>query len=453
MMTDQKKEKIYRARCKSYDVYGRGIVHFNRSQIPVEGLMVGEVANFTLKHTKDETIGILKSIDEPSKDRVTSCCPYVDRCGGCQLLHMSYPAQLQFKYQKIKDLVGEFGKVTPVLGMEAWENYRTKVHATFAKGPKGKIIAGTYEAKSHRVVNIDNCLIQDKRANAIIKTMKKLMQTQHIEPFDEDRGRGVIRHVLIRTGLKTGEVMVVIVTGSKVFPGKQTYIKALLKAHPEITTLVININSKKTSMILGDKEEVVYGPGIILDELCGVKFKISPKSFYQVNPVQTEVLYKTAIEYAGLTKEDTVIDAYCGIGTISLIAAPAVKEVVGVELNADAVANAKQNAKLNQVDNARFICDDAGKFMTNLVAKEQYDPEHTVVFTDPPRSGCSEAFLKALVTLGANRVVYVSCGPESLKRDLKWLKGKGYKAEKITPVDMFVNAHHCESICLLKKIK
>ncbi|MDY3747246.1 MAG: 23S rRNA (uracil(1939)-C(5))-methyltransferase RlmD [Lachnospiraceae bacterium] len=444
-----KKEKIYRVKCKAYDSEGRGIVHFNGSNIPVEGLIIGEMAHIALKHTNEGTIGILKDVEIPSKDRVRPVCPYYDRCGGCQLMFMKYNAQLDMKQQIVEGLIGDFCKVEPVLGMVIPENFRTKVHATFSKGKNGRVIAGTYEPKSHRVIDINNCCIQDQKANDIIVSIKKLMQSERIEPYDEDRGRGILRHVLIRTGFKTGQVMVVLVVGSGYFPGKKNFVHALTRKHREITTVVINENSRKTSMILGEKEEVVYGPGYIEDELCGIRFRISPKSFYQVNPAQTEVLYQLAIKLAQLDKRQTVLDAYCGIGTISLICADSVREVIGVELNSDAVKNARSNAKINHKENVRFYCEDAGNFMKKREADGEDAPD--VVFTDPPRSGCSKEFLKALAKAAPKRIVYISCNPVTLQRDLQWLTKHGYKAVTAVPVDMFGMSKHVETVVLLQR--
>jgi len=444
-----KAEKVYRVRCKAYDVQGRGIVDFNGSKIPVPGLIIGEMAHISLKHTKEETTGILKEVEIPSKDRVKPVCPYHSQCGGCQLMHMNYRAQLAMKQQIVENLVGAYCPVSEITGMAHPENYRTKVHATFARGPKGRVIAGTYEPKSHRVIDINNCYIQDQTANDLVVAIKKLMQSDRIAPYDEDRGRGIIRHVLIRTGKKTGQVMVVIVVGTDYFPGKKNFVHSLVRQHPEITTVVVNENSKKTSMILGEKEETVYGPGYIEDELCGVRFRISPKSFFQVNPEQTEVLYKKAIEMAGLEKNQTVLDAYCGIGTIALICADQVKSVTGVELNPDAVKNARTNAELNEKENVRFYCEDAGNFMRRQAASGKNRPD--VVFTDPPRSGCSEGFLKALAKMAPEKVVYISCNPVTLARDIKWLEKHGYKAQTAVPVDMFGMAYHIECIVMLQK--
>lgn len=449
-MPKDKQAKVYRVKCRSYDSEGRGIVHFNGSDIPVEGLIIGEMAHISLKHTKDETIGILKDVEIVSRDRIAPPCPYHDKCGNCQMMHMNYGAQLFYKQQIVESLIGKYCPVEPVLGMNTPENFRTKVHATFAKGAKGRVIAGAYEAKSHRVIDINNCLVQNQKANDVIISIKKLMQKERIEPYDEDKKQGILRHVLVRVGQKTGQVMVVLVIGSSYFPGKKNFMQALLKKHPEITTIVVNENNKKTSMILGDKEEIVFGSGWIEDELCGVRFRISPKSFYQVNPGQTEVLYQTAIQMADLKETDTVLDAYCGIGTIALICAPKVKEVLGVELNSAAVKNARANSQLNKAENVQFICDDAGAYMKKLAVSQKQVPD--VVFMDPPRSGCSRAFLEALVKMSPKKAVYISCNPVTLTRDLEYLTNHGYKAEKAVPVDMFGWSHHIETCVILKRL-
>lgn len=442
-------DKKYRVKCKSYDEQGRGIVHFNGSKIPVAGLIVGEMAHIQLKHTKDETIGVLCDVEIPSPERVTPACAYHEKCGACQLMHMSYKEQLALKKQIVTQLMGDLCPVEDTIGMEDPWHYRTKIHATFARNRKGKIIAGTYEEKSHRVIDIKNCMIQDEKANHIIEVIKTLMTQMKIDPYNEDKRSGILRHVLIRTGRKTGQSMVVLVIGSSYFPGKNKFIRALVEKCPDITTIVINENSKKTSMILGDKEEIVYSKGYIEDELCGVRFKISPKSFYQVNPAQTEVLYTKAIEFANLAKNDTVLDAYCGIGTISLIAAQKVKSVIGVEINRAAVKNAKANAVANHIENAEFFCEDAGQWMIKRAASKEKTPD--VVFADPPRSGCSKEFLKALAKMAPEKIVYVSCNPVTLKRDALWLKEKGYQVKKVQPIDMFGCSGHVETVCLMEK--
>ena len=274
------------------------------------------------------------------------------------------------------------------------------------------------------------------------------MKSFKIKTYDEDTGYGLFRHVLIRRGFKSGEIMVVLVLGSPILPSSNNFVKALRKEHPEITTVVLNINDRKTSMILGEREKVLYGKGFIRDELCGCTFRISPKSFYQVNPVQTEILYQKAIEFAHLTGKESVIDAYCGIGTIGLIASGHAKEVVGVELNKDAVKDAILNAKENQIRNVRFFQGDAGEFMEAMAAEGN---SMDVLFMDPPRAGSDEKFMASAVKMGPEKIVYISCNPETLARDLKYLTGNGYQTVKIQPVEMFAFTEHVETVVLLSR--
>lgn len=375
-------------------------------------------------------------------------CTSAKKCGGCQYQGVAYQEQLKKKQRQVQGLLNKFGKVNPVIGMENPYYYRNKVHAVFDRDRKGNIISGIYEANSHRVVPIEKCLIEDEKSQEIIRTIRGMLRSFKIKTYDEDSGYGLLRHVLVRRGFESGEVMVVLVTASPIFPSKNNFVKALRKAHPEITTVVLNINDKKTSMVLGEREIVLYGKGFIRDTLCGCTFRISPKSFYQVNPIQTEVLYGKAVEYAGLTGKERVIDAYCGIGTIGLIAAAHAKEVIGVELNKDAVRDAKINARENKISNVRFLQGDAGEFMTALAsAGEKAD----VVFMDPPRAGSDEKFLSSLLKLNPQKVVYISCNPETLARDLAFLTKKDYIVKRIQPVDMFCFTNHVETICELSR--
>ena len=326
--------------------------------------------------------------------------------------------------------------------------YRNKVHAAFGRDRKGNVISGIYEEKSHRIVSVDDCMIEDKKRQEIIRTVRGMLKSFKIKTYDEDTGYGLLRHVLVRRGFSTGEIMVVLVTVSPIFPSKNKFVKARRKEHPEITTVVLNVNDRQTSMVLGDRNIVLYGPGFIKDRLMGLTFRISPSSFYQVNPVQTEILYKTAIEYAGLGRKETVIDAYCGIGTIGLVAAKRAKNVIGVELNPDAVRDARINAKENKITNARFYQGDAGEFMENMAENGEHAD---VVFMDPPRTGSDKKFMSSVIKLNPSRIVYISCGPETLARDLEYLTKHGYDVRKIQPVDMFSFTDHCENICLLTK--
>nr|WP_243035600.1 23S rRNA (uracil(1939)-C(5))-methyltransferase RlmD [Clostridium sp. AM45-5] len=401
----------------------------------------------------------LKSMDKKSAVQVTehhghaakknSLCPHFKSCGGCQYLDMPYEKQLEHKKKEVADLLRPFCKVETIIGMDDPFHYRNKVHAVMARDRKGRIISGVYKEGTHTVLPVETCLIENKKADEIIGTIRELLPSFKMKVFDEDTGYGFLRHVLVRTAHATGEIMVVLITASPVFPSKNNFVKALRKVHPEITTVVQNVNDRNTSMVLGEKEHVLYGPGFIVDVLCGKKFRISSKSFYQINPVQTEKLYNLAIEAAGLTGKEMVVDAYCGIGTIGIVAASAAKEVIGVELNKDAVRDAVTNAKVNGEKNIRFYNNDAGKFMVQMASQNAHAD---VVFMDPPRSGSTEEFMDAVAILNPDRVVYVSCNPETLARDLAYFKKKGYRAEKAWAVDQFPMTGHVETVVLLSKL-
>ena len=377
-----------------------------------------------------------------------SLCPVHGKCGGCQLLDMPYEKQLKQKQKQVNKLLKPYCNTEKIIGMENPFHYRNKVHAVFGHRKDGTVISGIYQQGTHFIVPVDECLIEDKRADAIIRDIRDLLKSFKIKTYNEDTGYGLFRHVLVRTGHHSGQVMVVFVVGSPILPSKNNFVKALRKLHPEITTIILNVNNQKTSMILGEKETVLYGKGYIEDELCGHIFRISSKSFYQVNTAQTEKLYTKAIELAGLTGKERVIDAYCGIGTIGLIASDKAKEVISVELNPDAVKDAIVNAKRNGIKNVRFYRNDASVFMRQMANEgESVD----VVFMDPPRSGSDEKFLSSVVTLRPKRIVYVSCEPTTLARDLKYLTKHGYRAVTAVPFDMFPATEHCETVCLLSR--
>ena len=372
-------------------------------------------------------------------------CPYHKKCGGCEYSGIPYEEQLQKKEKRVAKLLREFGKVEPIVGMSYPYYYRNKVHAVYAQKKNGEVICGTYEKDSHRVVDIESCLLENKGSTAIIRDIRGLLRSFKIQPYNEDTGYGLLRHVLVRHAHATGEVMVVLVLASPVMPSKNNFVKALRKMHPEITTVVLNINGRNTSMVLGEQEKVLYGKGYIVDELMGMRFRISAKSFYQVNPIQTKHLYQGALDMAGLTGKERVLDAYCGTGTIGLIASRDAKEVVGVELNRDAVRDAITNAKTNQVKNICFVCQDATEYICKAAEKkENFD----VVLMDPPRAGSTKEFIDSVIALAPERVVYVSCNPQTLARDLKWFR-RGYKVEKMRPYDMFPLTDHCEVVCSL----
>lgn len=386
---------------------------------------------------------------KPVKVGKGNACPLYKKCGGCQLQNMTYDEQLSFKQAKTIRFLGRFGHVEEIIGMEKPFNYRNKVQAAFGTTRGGKIISGVYQSSSHNIVLVEECMLEDKTADKIITDIRKILLPKfRLTAYNEDTGKGFLRHVLVKRGFSTNEVMAVLVTGTRVFPKKDEFVKELLKLHPEITTVLWNINSSKTSLVLGEREEVLFGSGYIEDILCKKRFRISAKSFYQINPVQTQKLYSTAIEFASLTGKETVLDAYCGIGTIGIVASDKAKQVIGVELNKDAVKDAISNARLNKTENIRFFCEDAGKFMVGMA---QENEKVDLVFMDPPRAGSDINFLKSVATLKPEKVVYISCNVETQARDLAFLCKNGYKVKKIQPVDMFPHTNHVECVVLLTK--
>lgn len=399
----------------------------------------GEVQNISQGNGRNRTPG-----REQAEKK--ALCPHFKKCGGCKYLNLSYEEQLALKRREVRKLMEKHCRVEPIIGMEDPFHYRHKVHAVFGLDRKKNPVSGVYEEKSHRILPVEECLIEETKADAIIATIRGMLKSFKIKVYDEDTGYGLLRYVLIRKGWATGEIMVVLVISSPIFPSKRNFVETLRKAHPEITTVVLNINDRTDSMILGDRYQVLYGRGYIVDGLCGCKFKISPASFYQVNPAQAEKLYDKAIALAGLTGREIVVDAYCGTGTIGMIAAKKAKKVIGVENNSEAVQDAISNAKTNDVKNIRFYKDDAGRFLRSYAAG---GGRVDVLLMDPPRAGSSEEFLSAAAQIAPDRIVYVSCNPVTLERDVSFLEKKGYRAESVWPVDMFPWVGHVETCVLL----
>ncbi|MBR4241318.1 MAG: 23S rRNA (uracil(1939)-C(5))-methyltransferase RlmD [Eubacterium sp.] len=376
-------------------------------------------------------------------------CKQFKKCGACRFQLDEYESQLAYKQNRIDNLLSKFGKVEKIIPMENPFNYRNKVQCAFYYDFKRKkCVSGVYQSTSKKIIPIDYCALDDKKADEIILSIRKLADEFRIPPYDIRTKSGFLRHILIRKGFKSGEIMVVIVTASPVFPSKSNFVKALLKKHGEITTVVQNINTTDTNLFLGEQSKILYGKGYIEDILCSCTFRISPASFYQVNPVQTEILYKTAIDYAALSGTEAVFDAYCGTGTIGIIASKSAKQVLGVELNKNAVKDAVINAKKNKCENIFFIEADAAQLINELAKeKEHFD----VVFMDPPRAGASRKFLLSLLKLKPQKIIYISCNPKTLARDLETLTEKEYKAEIIQSVDMFPFTEHIETVVKLIK--
>ncbi|MBA2175856.1 23S rRNA (uracil(1939)-C(5))-methyltransferase RlmD [Halobacillus locisalis] len=432
--------------CTGFTNEGKGIAEWKGQKLEVPYLLPGEKAEVHVSQKGKFVNAELKRVIDASQDRVEAPCPYYYDCGGCQLQHMSNPAQARFKQQYMEKLMKPFGKPEPIYTMDHPYDYRNKNVMTYGLNQKRQVIGGLYAQNTHEIFDMEECLIHDPKADEIANSIKDYMRKSKMQPYNEDTRRGFLRHVLIKVGKVSGEIMVVLVAASPEFKGKNNFIKAMRKAHPEITTMLLNVNKRDTSVVLGNQENVLFGKGTITDTLCGLEFEISAKSFYQINPVQTERLYAKAIEMAELTGKETVIDAYCGIGTIGLVASKQAGKVIGVEVNKDAVKDAVRNSKRNGVKNARFYQGDAGEFMVDMAARKE---KADVVIMDPPRSGSDEAFLSSVVKLKPERVVYVSCNPETQARDLKYLTKNGYKVEGIQPVDMFPQTYHVESVVKL----
>ena len=372
-------------------------------------------------------------------------CAFSEKCGGCDYAGMKYDNELAVKQKYIEELFGEYVKVDDIVGMYRPIHYRNKVHAVVGLDDSRNVIAGTYEEYSHRIVDTSDCMIEDSQCTDIIKDIKGLIASFKYQPYDEDSGKGLIRHILLRKGFSTKEIMLVIVTAGVAFPSKNNFLKVLCEKHPEITTIVQNINDRRTSMVLGKRNIVLKGKGYIEDVLCGCRFRISPTSFYQINHQQTEKLYKKAIQLADISKNDTVIDAYCGIGTIGIVASRKAGKVIGVELNSEAVSDARVNASINNIKNVTFVNADAGDFLVEYAKNAKAD----VVIMDPPRSGSTPEFLNSLLKIKPDRIVYISCGPDTQARDIKVLVKGGYKVMACQPFDLFPHTEHVETVVKL----
>ena len=409
-----------------------------------EGLVETSFERNTLK-TK------LITITNPSKDRVKVNCPIYDKCGSCQLLHMNYNSQIEFKKSLVLDCFKKERipfKIDEVITADKKTEYRNKLQVAF-KQVNGKVVCGFYEEGSHRIIPLTNCLVHSQNQMKVVETVKNLIIKMKIAPYDEDRRTGHIRFLLIREAFVNKEMLVTIVTNSEVFPGRSEFIKKLTAECPYITTIVQNINNRKTSIILGDNEKVLYGKGYIEEYLCGIKFKLSSKSFFQINQAQTEKLYNKVKEFGNFKGTETIIDAYCGVGTIGITLASSVKEVLGVENNKQAYYNAISNAKDNKIKNVHFVNADATEFIEGF-AKENIKIDALIM--DPPRTGSTEKFISTVCNLKPKKVVYVSCDPSTLARDMKFFM-KNYKITKTAICDLFVGTYHVECVCTLTLAK
>ena len=442
--------EIFIATCQDLTYEGLGVCKKGKEVVFVPGMFPGDEGEIEISYRRAGSLfGSVRKLNKLSSDRIVPKCKICSACGGCSFQQLSYEKQLEFKSKKVKEQFRKIGHmdvdVLPTLGMETPYFYRNKIQMPLGKDRRGNIYSGFYKTGTHVIVPVEKCYIEDERAEHILKVAKTLMKSMRVEPYDEDSRYGVVRHILIRTSKHYPQIMVVLVTNVDVFPSRQNFVKALVKECPEVTTVVQNINSRQTNVILGEKERVLFGKGFIEDDLCGVHFRISSKSFYQTNPIMTEVLYSKAIEAAKLTKNDIVFDAYSGIGTIGMIASRSCGKVISVEIVKDAVKDGIQNAKFNGIENYEMYCDDASSFMVRMAEKKQ---PVDVLFMDPPRKGSDKRFLDSLLKLKPKRVVYVSCDCSTLARDCAYIQ-KSYKIESIQPVDMFPQTPHVETISVI----
>ncbi|MBP1562161.1 MAG: 23S rRNA (uracil(1939)-C(5))-methyltransferase RlmD [Oscillospiraceae bacterium] len=375
-------------------------------------------------------------------------CPVSKKCSGCQLSNLNYTQQLEYKQKDAEKLLGQFGDVKPIVAMENPYNYRNKVQAVFRSDRNGRIISGVFQSSRNGIVGIDKCFLNDEKADEIVVGIRELMRSFKIQPYDIGTGRGFLRHVLVRVGRKSGEILVTLVGGNRMFPKKRDFVAALLKKFPEITTVTFSVNQNPEMLLLGENDEILFGKGYIIDELCGKRFRISPRSFYQINSVQTEKLYEYAIKAADLKKTDNILDAYSGIGTIGIIASDYVKSVQGIEYNAAAVRDAVKNCTENGITkNVAFNKGDAGDFLRDRAKNGTF---FDVVFMDPARAGADRKFLSAITKIKPRKIVYISCNPATLSRDLKSLV-KDYEVREIQPFDMFPHTRHTETAVVLER--
>lgn len=427
-----------------------GICKYDNRNVYVKDLLIGEEAIIEVFNENENTIKgniVEYKVKNPNRRKVK--CNYFDNCGGCNLMHLQYDYQTELKHQFCKDKLKQYSNNLETVIFKAKEqfNYRNKVISTFKRNKKNKITPALYEEHSKSLVSVNNCMIQNDLANRILDSICDILNKLKISIYGEKNKNGVLKFVLIRIAEKTNEALVCFVVNSDIFPARNEIVKELRFRHKEIKTIVQNTNNRDTSIVLGDKERVLFGNGYIVDELCGYKFKITSKSFYQINHDQTEVLYKNAIDSLNLNKNDIVLDAYSGIGTIGIILSNKVKEVFSVELNRDSFKNAIENSKLNNVRNVTFYNADATEFICSL--EKTKENKIDVVIMDPPRDGSTKEFLNSVIELKPKKVLYISCNVLTLQRDLEVLK-KDYTITKLFFVDLFCNTFHTECVCLLE---
>ena len=429
---------------------GSGVAKIDGYPLFIPNGLPGEKAIVkVIKTNKNYGFGRLLEIKERSPYRVEAPCLIYKECGGCQLQHLSYEGQLKTKHKHVKDVLERIGKINtivhPTLGMENPWRYRNKSQVPIGE-QEGGLIGGFYQQRSHQIINMEQCLIQQEENDYVVNTVKDICSKYGVRAYDEARHKGDLRHIMVRRGLVTKEIMIVLITRTQDIPNRKAIVDEIVQKVPNIKSIIHNVNNKKTNVIMGDATRVLWGEETIMDYIGDVKFAISARSFYQVNPEQTKVLYEKALEYADLSGEEKVIDAYCGIGTISLFLAKKARKVFGVEIVPQAIEDARNNAVLNDIHNVDFAVGEAEVVIPNWYKEGN---EADVLVVDPPRKGCDEALLQTILDMKPKKVVYVSCNPATLARDLRILEDGGYKTEEVQPVDMFPQTMHVEAVARL----
>ncbi|MBS4220558.1 23S rRNA (uracil(1939)-C(5))-methyltransferase RlmD [Bacillus sp. FJAT-49711] len=432
---------------------GNGVAKVDGYPLFVPNGLPGEKAKIkVIKLNKGYGFGRLIELYEESKYRVEPVCPIYKECGGCQLQHLSYEGQMMAKEKQVRDVLERIGKlenvpVHPALGMDEPWRYRNKSQVPIGEH-EGGLIGGFYQRRSHDIIDMEKCLIQMEQNDVILQRVKEICSKYGVKAYNEQTHKGTLRHVMARTGKKTGEMMIVLITRTIDLPNRKQIVEEIVKAIPGVKSIVQNVNTKRTNVIFGDQTTVLWGEEVIYDYIGDIKFAISARSFYQVNPDQTKVLYDKALEYANLSGEETVIDAYCGIGTISLFLAQKAKKVYGVEIVPEAIEDAKRNAELNGIANVEFA---VGEAETVIPDWYKQGIQADVLVVDPPRKGCDQALLDTVINMKPKKVVYVSCNPATLARDLRILEDGGYKTVEVQPVDMFPQTMHVECVAWIQR--
>lgn len=446
------KNKIYRCQITDYTADGTGFARIDGRAVFVPRTAIGDQCDVRIvKVTKNVAFARMEKLIVPSGDRIAPACPAADRCGGCCYQHISYEAELRAKEKKVRDALTRIGgqdgaKLLGITGAPTTEHYRNKAQYPVGLDADGRVVTGFYRPRSHDIVPVERCLIQSETADRITAVVREWMQEFGVSPYDHAKKRGAVRHIYVRVGEKSGESQLTLIAATRKMPALDVLVQRLCACEPSLTGILLNHNQREDNVIMGDRTDVLWGEPMLEDRLCGHSFLLSPEAFYQVNHAQAEQLYRCAVAFAGLTGQETVIDLYCGAGTITLALAEQAKTVIGVEIVPEAVENARRNAQRNGVENVEFLCADAGQAAQRLAARPV-----DVLVVDPPRKGLDETARDAILKMQPPRVVYVSCDPATLARDVAELCGTGYRLERAQAFDLFPRTNHVETVVLLSR--